>query len=298
MSNSIAARITAAALALGAASPALAQQAGNLIVGGDFELEAVSLRLPEVRPFPLIMGGWGSRADVADAAIATSGARSGITALQIFSRPGEPAHAIQDVPLATPGYVFGIAVQRRQGRQSISLTGAWDRMNPGDENLVSLELRAATIRLRTPAGRWNVTSALSDGDWHDLELFVDPRRATVVLRIDGLSVGEFPSGRIEAPRTVILGSHGTNGASTFRYDDVTLRRLPEIELGDLQRLARASGDTNLTRRLDAARLALDAGAPRMMAAELRAAERLVGQTDLQEIAVAVEDLLALLEATR
>ena len=290
-------RLAASLLALAIATPAMAQEAANLVVGGDFELEGVSLRLPEVSPFPLIVGGWGSRTDAPAAALPSFAARSGAAALEISSTANASAYAIQDVPQSTPGFVFGIAVQRERGRQSIALLGDWDRMDPGADALLRLDLRSGAIRVRTPAGSWDFDASLADGRWHDIQVRVDPRTEVAVLRLDDQSLGAFPTGTIEAPRTLILGGNA-RGEAVYRYDEVRLHRLPEIELSALIERVRAAGNGAAERRLEAARTALAAGAPRMMAAELRAARRLIEGASDAASAAATADLLDLLEASQ
>lgn len=267
-------RLTAGLLAAAVVTPVVAQEADNLVVGGDFELEGVSLRLPEVSPFPLIVGGWGSRTDAPAAALTSRTAWSGAAALEITSTPDESAYAIQDTPQATPGFVFGIAVQRERGRQSIALFGEWDRMDPGADALLRLDLRSGAIRVHTPAGAWDFAATLGDGGWHSIEVRIDPRTEVGLLRLDDQPLGAFPTGTLEAPRTLVLGGRA-RGDAIYRYDDVRLQRLPEIELNALIERVRSAGYGAAERRLEAAKAALAAGAPRMMAAELRAARRLI-----------------------
>jgi len=264
-------------LVAGVATPALAQQAPtNLLAAGSFEFETVSLRLPEVSPFPLVVGGWGSRADDAGATAATANARGGLRALEIMSRPASAAHVIQDAPLGTVGFVFRAAVQRRRGQQSISLQGDWDRMDPAARALVRLDLRASSARVTTNAGSWSVAVSLDDRSWHDFELRSDPRTGQVAVRVDGVLLGLFPGAPLDVPKTVILGARRGRGQSTFRYDDVALLRLPEIELLELQEALAATGaPASVLRRLRTARQALLAGSGAMLAAELRAASRLL-----------------------
>ena len=71
-------------LALLVAAPAAAQEdraVANLLVAGDFEADAISLRLPSVSPFPLVAGGWGVRSD-------ETGATASIPAAVIASKLG------------------------------------------------------------------------------------------------------------------------------------------------------------------------------------------------------------------
>ncbi len=266
-----------AALLAGVSVPALAQQApANLLAAGGFEFESVSLRLPELSPFPLVVGGWGSRADDAGAAAATAVARDGVRALEITSRAESPAHVIQDVPLGTVGFVFRAAVQRRRGQQSISLQGEWDRMDPDARALVRLDLRASNIRITTTAGNWSVPVALDDRDWHEVELRSDPRTGQVAVSIDGVLQGLFPGAPVDIPRTVILGGQRGESRSAFRYDNLALLRLPEIELLALRDTLAASGaPASVQRRFGSAHQALLAGSPGMMVAELRAITRLL-----------------------
>ncbi len=285
--------IGCATLAAGVAAPALAQQApANLLAAGSFEFETVSLRLPEVSPFPLVVGGWGSRADDAGAAAATASARGGRRALEIISRSESPAHVIQDAPLGTVGFVFRAAVQRGRGRQSISLQGEWDRMDPDARALVRLDLRAGSVRITTAAGSWSVAVALDDRNWHEFELRSDPRTAQIAVNVDGALLGLFPGAPLNIPQTVILGGQRR---SAFRYDDLALLRLPEIELLELQEALAASGaPASIQRRLRTAHQALLTGSPGMMTAELRATTRLLDP--VQDAAVRAQ-LSRLIELT-
>lgn len=284
-----------AALLAGVSVPALAQQEPtNLLAAGGFEFESVSLRLPELSPFPLVVGGWGSRADDAGAAATTAVARGGVRALEISSRADSPAHVIQDVPLGTVGFVFRAAVQRRRGQQSISLQGEWDRMDPDARALVRLDLRASNIRITTTAGSWSVPVALADRDWHEIELRSDPRTGQVAVSIDGILQGLFPGAPVDVPKTVILGGHRGQSRSAFRYDDLVLLRLPEIELLAL-REALSDGDApaGIQRRLRAAHQALQAGSPGMMAAELRAVARLLNPVRNASVRALLDSLIEL-----
>ena len=286
--------VGSAALVLGVSAPAVAQQLpANLLAAGSFEFESISLRLPELSPFPLVVGGWGSRADDAGAATATAIARGGLRALEIISRAESPAHVIQDAPLGTVGFVLRAAIQRRRGQQSIALLGEWDRMDPDTKALLRLDLRANTVRVTTAAGSWSIPVSLDDRDWHDFELRSDPRTGQIAVRIDGVLQGLFPGAPVDIPKTVILGGQHGQSRSAFRYDDLALLRLPEIELLELQEVLATSGaSAGVQRRLRTAHHALLAGSSSMMAAELRAAWRLL---DPVRDAVVQARLVALIE---
>ena len=290
--------IGAAALAAGSAGQVLAQQApANLLAAGSFEQESVSLRLPELSPFPLVVGGWGSRADDAGAASVTAIARGGLRALEINSRADAAAHVIQDAPLGTVGFVFRVAVQRRRGQQSISMQGEWDRMDPEARALIRLDLRAGTLRVTTTAGSWTVPAPLGDRDWHDLELRSDPRTGQVAVSVDGALQGLFPGAPVDIPRTVILGARRGQSRSGFRYDDLALLRLPEIELLALRdALVAAAAPAGIQRRLQTAHQALLAGSASMMAAELRAASRLLDPVRDAGVRTRLDLLIELAEA--
>jgi hypothetical protein len=285
-----------ATVAIGAAAPAFGQQEPvNLLAAGGFEFEGLSLRLPEVSPFPLVVGGWGSRADDASAATATG--QFGQQTLTIFSDATHPAHVIQDAPLGTAGFVFRAAIQRDSGRQSIALHGDWDRMDPSADALVRVDLRAATIRVTTAAGSWSVPLRLDDGVWHEIDLQSDPRADQVSLRIDGVLQGSFPGAPATTPRTVILGGQRGATRSAFRYDDLVLLRLPEIELLALREgLAESGQHAAIQRRLDVAHQALLAGSSRMMAAELRAVARLLDAAADPATGARLDALIALAAA--
>jgi len=290
--------ISSAALAAGVSAPALAQQApANLLAAGSFEFESVSLRLPELSPFPLVVGGWGSRADDPGAATATAVARGGMRALEIASQADSPAHVIQDAPLGTVGFVFRAAVQRRRGQQSISLQGAWDRMDPDANALVRLDLRASTVRVTTVAGSWSVRVPLDDRAWHEFELRSDPRTGQVALMIDGALQGLFPGAPVDIPKTVILGGQRGQSRSAFRYDELALLRLPEIELLGLQEALAASGGApaGVQRRLRAAHQALLSGSSSMMAAELRAVTRMLDPVEDGAVEAQLDRLIELVD---
>ena len=269
--------IGSTALAAGVSAPVLAQQApANLLAAGSFEFESVSLRLPQLSPFPVVVGGWGSRSDDAGAAAATAIARGGLRALEITSRSESPAHVIQDAPLGSVGFIFRAAVQRSRGQQSISLQGEWDRMDPEADALVRLDLRAGAVRVTTAAGSWSVAVPLDDRDWHEFELHSDPRTGQVAVSVDGALRGLFPGAPVDIATTVVLGGQRGQSRSAFRYDELALLRLPEIELLALQGALAATGvPASIERRLRTAYAALLAGSSSMMAAELRAISRLL-----------------------
>ncbi len=266
-----------AALAAGVAAPALAQEAPvNLLGAGSFEFESVSLRLPELSPFPLVVGGWGSRADDSGAATGTDTAWNGLRALAITGRADSPVHVIQDAPFGTAGFVFRAAVKRRRGQQSISLHGEWDRMDPDARSLVRLDFRGGSVRVTTSDGSWSIPARLDDRAWHEFEVRSDPRTGQVAVGIDGVLQGLFPGAPVDVPRTVILGGHRGQNRSAFLYDDLAMLRLPEIELLQLEEdLVTRGASASIQRRLRTAHHALLSGSTSMMAAELRALMRLL-----------------------
>jgi hypothetical protein len=285
-------------LALLVAAPAAAQEdraVANLLVAGDFEADAISLRLPSVSPFPLVAGGWGVRSDETGATASIPAAAAGQRALEITSAAGETTFLIQDAPAGTAGFVFHASVQRDRGRQSIALFGPWDRMDPTAAALVRLDLRGRGLRVTTPAGTWSLGAPFEDGRWHDLQLTSDPRTDTIAIIVDDVLLASLPGAALTAPRTVVLGSGTEANRSAYRYDALALLRLPEIELAAIEDVA---SDAGLLRRLRGARLALEAGSERMFAAELRAARRALETADegfRAEIGAALDALIDLVE---
>lgn len=276
--------LTVSALALLPASLAVAAlQADNeptrLLVDGDFETGVVSLRLPEVSPFPLVAGGWGARTDGTDAIGLSREAFSGNRSLQIISRRDVPAHVIQDAPVATRGWVLDLAVQRLRGRQSIALLGEWDRMDPDAVADVRIELRAGGLRVMTARGSWQVTTALEPGVWTQLRVTADPRRDLLSIEVNGILAATVPGVPITAPRTLVMGGNPGGRGSRFRYDGARLQRLAEIELAELRLAVLRDADPTIVdfvqRRLESAAAALGRGAGHLAAPELRAAARLL-----------------------
>ena len=280
----------------------------NLVRGGNFEREAVSLRLPSVNPFPLVAGGWGSRA--VEARHVTSTSRDpyrGNRALQIISPAATPAYVIQDVPVASRGFVFEIAVRLVRGEQSIAFLSAWDRMDPAAAAGLRIDLHANGLRIRGDRGDWHVDTSISTDAWHHVLLASDPRSDQLTVTVDGTLLASLPAVPASAPQTLVIGGNPTRGVSRARYDEVRLLRMAELELAALRRSAlRNVPEPQLDyvmKRLDDAAWALSSGADSFAAPELRAAVRTVARlgsddenTGLRALIAATEGLIELVSA--
>lgn len=280
----------------------------NLVRGGDFEREAVSLRLPSVSPFPLVAGGWGSRAVEARHVISTTrDTYSGNRALQIISPAATPAYVIQDVPVASRGFVFEIAVRLVRGEQSIAFLGEWNRMDPGAAAGLRIDLQADGMRIRGDRGDWYVDASISTDAWHHLLLASDPRSDQLAITVDGTLLASLPAVPVSAPQTLVIGGNPSRGVSRARYDEVRLLRIAELELAALRRSAlRSVPEPHLDyvmKRLDDAAWALSSGSDIFAAPELRSAARTLGRlgsgddtADFQAMIAATEDLIELVSA--
>lgn len=251
----------------------------NVVAHGGFEATAVNLRLPAVSPFPLVAGGWGGRGGEQGDITTVRDSASGGRALELTSAPDDPVHVLQDLPLAARSFVLELSVRRIRGRQSLRLTSSWDRLDPeATSDGLTLQLSARGLRVRTPEGVWPVEGSLADGDWVRVRLLADARRDVVEVWLDDRLAATLP-GLPDAPRTLILGGSAPRSDSRFRYDDVTLFRLAELELAALRReTLRLVPDRDrpwVTERLDAAAAALERGDSTLAAPEIRAAIRLL-----------------------
>ena len=301
------------AIALLPASLALAvleadNEPRSLVRGGGFERESVSLRLPSVSPFPLVAGGWGSRAVEARHVLSTTrDTYRGNRALQIISPAATPAYVIQDVPVASRGFVFEIAVRLMRGQQSIAFLSAWDRMDPAAAAALRIDLQADGLRIRSDKGDWHVDASISTDRWHHLFFISDPRSDQLTITVDGTLLASLPAVPTSAPQTLVIGGNPTRGVSRVRYDEVRLLRLAEVELAELRRSAlRSVPETQVgyvMKRLDDAAWALSSGADGFAAPELRAAARMLtrlGSDDdpgLRSVRAATEALIDLVSGS-
>lgn len=302
--------VSFAALALlpaGVAAALLADsEPANVVAHGSFATTAVNLRLPAVSPFPLVAGGWGGRGGTADDITTVRDEGRDQRVLQVTSSPDDPVHVLQDVPLATRSFVLELSVRRIRGRQALILANDWDRMDPGTaSDGLTLQLGASGLRVRTPQGVWPVEGSLADGRWVRIRLVADARRELVEVWLDDRLAATLP-GLPRPPRTLILGGNAARADSRFRYDDVTLFRLAEIELAQLRRDAlRLLPEQDLpwvTERLDGAATALGRGDSTLAAPEIRAATRLLERAaatrpELQDLVDHARSLAALASAS-
>ena len=305
---------TLVAIALLPASLALAvleavNEPRSLVGGGSFESEAVSLRLPSVSPFPLVMGGWGARAEKTRHVLSTKRDNyRGNRALQIISPAITPAYVIQDVPIASRGFVFEIAVRIVQGKQSIAFLSEWDRMDPAAEAALRVDFQTDVLRIRNDEGDWRINAAITTDTWHHLLFVSDPRSGQLTVTLDNTLVASLPAVPKSAPQTLVIGGNPARGVSRVRYDEARLLRLSELELAALRKsvlgtLPEMRLDYVL-QHLDNAAWALSSGGHRFAAPELRAAARTMTRlgsdqdaSDLQPVIAATEALIALVTAS-
>ena len=252
----------------------------NVVIDGDFERNGLSLTIDDGGPLPLMVGGWASRA--LDTSALRYGPRAGGSDnrwLQLSTPRGTPTNIVQDVALATRSYRLEARVQPLRGRQSIRLVSDWDRREPVSAT-PELELVVEDDRLvaRTPAAVVEARMATPPGDWIAISAVADTRDDLVRVYVDGLLVATVPGLGARPPRTLVIGGDGA-ARSRFRYDDVVLLRLAEIEIAEIRRLAlRAVAEPDLaavTGRLDSTVRALARSGTVFAGPELRAAARLV-----------------------
>lgn len=266
----------------------------DLIAHGDFEAAAANLRLPEVSPFPLVAGGWGARGAETGQLTVVPDAAVGLRAVQLTSRPSSPTHLIQDVPLGTGSFVLEFRAQRLHGRQSVRILGDWDRMEPEAPDGLHLVLGAGGLRVRSEDGAWGIDWPETAGPWVTIRLVADRRTDQLRVWIDGELRATVP-GRIEQPRTLVLGGHA-GATSRFRYDGIHLFRLAELELAEIfalvEQVVPARDRRWVTDRLGAAGAALARGADEIARPEIRAAVRLLEEARTGRDDTAAAGLLA------
>jgi hypothetical protein len=303
------------AIALGAFGWAYAVGAGDLnrVANGDFETGFLSLSLPAVSYFPLVVNGWGSRGAtpvvLADQEIASGGTH----AVRLTSSTRAPGHLIQDLPLSMTSYRLEVSFLVETGAQEIRLLTDWDRGQPRDgQSALTLLLTPEGIEITTSAGTWDLLQPLEAGLWHELVIVADARLGTLTLSLNGISVMSLPGLSQAPPSTLVLGESGAGPASSYLYDDIALLQLAEVELASLRAVALTSfADSrldNLSARLEAAASTLARGAPRLALPELSAARRMLAMTrgnaeragtsdveDTEQLLSALDALIELLE---
>lgn len=273
----------------------------SVIADGSFDDAELVLRLDDRAAYPLIAGGWGVRAG-GNARVQGVGTDRPGRALEVESVGGQTAQAIQDVPLASRGFVLDLSVQRVRGRQQIRLLSNWDRLEGEDADGVTLELSPAGLAVVTHAGRMELPVRLPAGQWTRLRVVSDPRDGQLRVSVGDRLVGVLPGVPAGRPSTLLLGTIQERGRSLVRYDDVSLLRLSEIELAqlrlDLQREAPADLQHHLD-RLEVAATALREGVPFLALPEVRAVARALersGGTNSSPAARAAIALTRLLES--
>ncbi|MFQ5743346.1 MAG: hypothetical protein ACE5HV_07130 [Acidobacteriota bacterium] len=253
----------------------------NRVADGDFEAGFVSLSLPAVDHFPLVINGWATRGTPVPEIINDSNqAFEGSHALRLRSHPREPVHLLQDLPLSTTSYRLELAFYPEAGRQAVKLLSGWDREVPGSEQFaIGIFLSADGWQVITPAGRWSLDQPISTDRWHSLEVVSDARTDVQTVALDGHLAVSLPGLPVAPPTTLLIGDSGRGGESSYRYDSLRLVQLAEEELFEVRLEASSvlSDDPLrwMTTRLEAAAAALDRGAPTLALPELRAARRLL-----------------------
>jgi hypothetical protein len=272
-------------IALGAFGWAHASDDGDLnrVANGDFETGFLSLSLPVVSHFPLVVNGWGSRGRTPDVIADPELASSGSHALRLTSSPRNPGHLLQDLTLTMTSYRLGISFRAESGSQEIRLLTDWDREEPGmGRSALTLLLTPEGIEITTSAGSWDLMQALEPDRWHELEIIADARQGTHTFSLDGHPVMSLPGVLDAPPRTLVLGESGMGSASSYVYDDIGLTQLAEEELASLRAdvLTSFAGSdlASLSARFEAAAATLARGAPKLALHELSAARRLLAAT--------------------
>jgi hypothetical protein len=277
--------VGAAIVAVGMLGMARATTDGNLdrVANGGFETGFLSLSLPVVSHFPLVMNGWGSRgatpAIVADPELAFEGEH----ALRLASRPRATAHLIQDLTLTTTSYRLELAFLAESGAQEVRLLADWDRQEPRDgRSALTLLLTPDGIEITTAVGSWDLLQPLEAGQWHRLEIVADARTGTHTVSLDGRTAMSLPGLPDVPPTTIVLGESGIGAASSYLYDGIRLTQLAEAELAELRMdvMTSFAGPefANLSERLEVAAATLARGAPVLARSELSAARRLLVTT--------------------
>jgi len=252
----------------------------NRVVNGGFETGFLSLSLPVVSNFPLVVNGWGARGAAPEVVADPELAFEGDYALRLESRPRATAHLLQDLPLTVTSYRLELAFLAEAGVQEVRLLSEWDRGEPQDgRSVLTLLLTVDGIEITTSAGRWDLLQALEPGQWHQLEIVADARAGAHTISLDGRTVMSLPGLPDVPPTTLVLGESGIGSGSSYLYDDIRLTQLAESELASLRADVMTSFAglefSRLSTRLEAAAATLARGAPALALPELSAARRLL-----------------------
>lgn len=248
----------------------------NVVRDGGFESGAVSLVLPAGERMPLVVGGWASRGD-RPPRIVRAPARTGADrrAIRLASGPRRPVELVQDLPVGGRGYVLELEVARDSGTQQVRLLHEWSRDGTGGEGL-SVTVRGNGLLVETAAGSFAVRYEIPTKVWTSLRLRVDPRDDRVTVFIDRNEVASLPGVPAQPPRTLVIGG---DERGRFRYDDVRVFRLFDLELGAVRRAMPRVVDEDvlpaLMARLDDAMRAARSSSRTVAAIEMRATLRLL-----------------------
>jgi hypothetical protein len=267
----------------------------NRVANGGFESGFLSLSLPSVSRFPMVVNGWAARGTPiprvsADPRVAFEG----VHALRLASAPRSPVQVLQDLPLSSTSYRLALAFQPQSGSQVVRLLSSWDRGDPGGGVVaVAVALAPTGIEVVTSAGAWSMEHDLVAGQWHWLEVVSDARTGVQTVTLDGAASMSLPGIPSDPPQTLLIGDLGGADSSSYLYDSIWLAQLPEAELAALRSEVSAAGTLSqtpgLASRLDAAATALRRGSTILALSELEAARRLLGGTAVQEAARAAGD---------
>jgi len=275
--------LAAVVVAMGMLGMAGANTDGDLnrVANGGFETGFLSLSLPVVSHFPLVVNGWGSRGAAPEVVADSELAFEGEYALRLSSRPRATVHLLQDLSLATTSYRLELAFQPESGAQEVRLLADWNRQEPRDgRGALTLLLTPDGIEISTAAGRWDLVQPLEAGRWHRLEIVADGRTGTHTVSLDGHTAMSLPGLPDTPPKTLVLGESDIGFASSYLYDGIRLTQLAETELAALRVDVMTSfAGTNfgsMSARLEAAAATLARGAPVLAVSELNAARRLLG----------------------
>jgi len=255
----------------------------NRVANGGFETGFLSLSLPVVSHFPLVVNGWGSRGAAPEVIADSEIAFEGEHALRLTSRPRATAHLLQDLPLTMTSYRLELAFLVESGEQEVRLLAEWDRQEPRDgRSALVLLLTADGIEITTAAGRWDLVQSIELGRWHQLEIVADARTGTHTVSLNGRTAMSLPGIPDAPPKTLVLGESGVGSASSYLYDGIRLTQLAEAELAALRVdvMTSFAGPEfgRLSARLDAAAATLARGTPMLARSELNAARRLLVTT--------------------
>jgi hypothetical protein len=252
----------------------------NRVANGGFETGFLSLSLPVVNHFPLVVNGWGSRGATPGIVADSERAFEGEHMLRLASRPRDTAHLLQDLALTTASYRLELAFLAESGVQEVRLLAEWDRQEPRDgKSALSLLLTPDGVEITTAAGRWDLVQPLEAGQWHRLEIVADARTSTHTVSLDGRAAMSLPGISEVPPSTLVLGESGIGSASSYLYDGIRLTQLAEAELAalrlDVMTAFAGPEFASLSGHLEIAAATMARGAPVLALSELNAARRLL-----------------------